>query len=310
MPDKVVTLASTTSSQAELEHAASDNWRTPFVAPNPEPKPEENNQQQSSEPAPEGEQGKSAAAAETAKPGEEKPHTETKNGWQKRVDRLTARNKSIETENATLRARLDEIERKVATPAPKADPAAPATETLAPGEPDIKDFKTPNEWLKAHNKWSQAQEQRTTEQAETEQRAREVWDAHNSRLSEARAKYDDFDDVAKDFGNVEIPRDAAIAIVEDENSADILYYLAKNEAEAKKLATLSPMKQIAEVGRIADKVRAAAAAPAPKTPLRTKPQSQAPEPIKPVGGSTSGSTVPPGEMSIQDYKRYRAGGGR
>lgn len=302
MPEKVVTLASTTSPQAELEHAASENWRTPFVAPAPEPKPEAEH----SEPAPEGD-GTSATGTEPAKPGE-KPPTETKNGWQKRVDRLTARNKSIETENATLRARLDDIERRVA--APKTEPSAtPATETLAPGEPDIKDFKTPNEWLKAHNKWSAAQEQRTTEQAETEQHAKEVWDAHNSRISEARAKYDDFDDVAKDFGNVEIPRDAAIAIVEDENSADILYYLAKNEAEAKRLATLSPMKQIAEVGRISDKVKASAA-PAPKTPLRTKPQSQAPEPIKPVGGAaTSGSTVPPGEMSLQEYRRYRANGG-
>jgi hypothetical protein len=92
MPDKVVTLASTTSSQAELEHAASENWREPYVPPAEEKPP--GTESSTTE-------GKSATESETVPAGEQKQETkpegksESKTGWQKRVDRLTARNKSI-----------------------------------------------------------------------------------------------------------------------------------------------------------------------------------------------------------------------
>jgi hypothetical protein len=298
MPEKVVTLASMTSSQAELEHAASENWRTPYVPPTEEtPAGTE-----SSNP-----EGKSATESETV-PAEQKtekktdPTPESKNGWQKRVDRLTARNKSIETENATLRAQLDEVKRSPA--APKQDPAAPAPKPAPTAGPKLADFATAEEWADARADWQRTQERQREESTNTDKEIRQTWDAHNSRISEARAKYDDFDEVAQTFGNIEIPQSAAMAIIEQPNSADVAYYLATHQEEAKKLAGLRPIQQIAAIVKISDKV----AAPVIPAPAKPKPASQAPAPIKPVGGAATGSTTDLGSMSYQDYKKARTNG--
>ena len=299
MPEPVITLASTTSSQAELDHAASGNWREPFIAEKTE----------GTEPSTE---GKSETESETVTPEQQQNKPETKpesstngKGWQKRVDRLTARNKSIETENATLRARLDAIEARQ-TVSNGSDRSTVADPKPAPrNEPKLADYATPEEWFDARDEWRRTEERRRQESTASDAEIRQAWDAHNSRISEARARYDDFDEVAGS-ANIPIPESAALAIIEQPNSADITYYLATHPEEAKKLATLRPIAQIAAIVKISEKpeVNGRAAAPKPK------PASQAPQPIKPVGGAATGSTTDLGSMSYQDYKRARANGRR
>lgn len=301
MPERVVTIASTTASQAELEHAASDNWRQPFVKlAETKEEPEPSNE------------GKTEAESETAttteqQPGKGKGEGQHSNGWQKRVDRLTARNKSIETENATLRAELETFKQQRSEPAKPAPATKPAQDD---GEPKLEDFQSPNEWLRAHNAWDQERQQRSTEESERQNSVRETWDAHNSRISEARAKYDDFDEVAKGMGDINIPQSATLAIIEAENSADVCYYLATHTDEAKKLAEMKPLQQIAAITRISDKIKADSSSSQQAAP-KPKPQSQAPQPIKPVGGgSNSKSSVPLDKEDFQAYKRRRANGER
>lgn len=306
MPEKVVTLASTTSSQAELDHAAGENWRTPFTPPT---------ETTSTETEPSNTEGKSATESETVPAGEKKTETKPEgakpkgqNGYEKRIDRLTARNKNIESENATLRARLDEIERRLPATAPTKESAAPAPKPAPTAGPKLADFASAEEWADARAEWQRTQQRQREESTTADQQIRETWDAHNGRISEARAKYDDWDEVAQSFGNVEIPQAAAMAIIEQSNSADVTYYLATHQEEAKKLAELRPMQQIAAIVKISDKVSAApVTTPAPVKP---KPASQAPAPIKPVGTGASGSTADLGSMSYQDYKRARANGAR
>lgn len=297
MPEKVVTLASTTSTQAELEHAASDDWRSPFTAP----AATETEGAESS-----ATEDKIAAESETAsteqsagKNGKNETHT---SGWQKRIDRLTARNKRIETENAELRARLE-------TPAAprQADPtpAVAATKPAQTGVPQLKDYASAEEWFDARLEHTRKQEREQQESTASNEEIRQTWEAHNSRISEARAKYADFDEVAETFGNIEIPQASALAIIEQPNSADVTYYLATHTEEAKKLANMRPLAQVAAIARISDKVAgSSASATAPKP----KPASQAPAPIKPVGTGATGSTVDLGSLSYQDYKKARTAG--
>jgi hypothetical protein len=283
MPEKVITIASTTSSQAELEHAAGDNWREPFV------KLEETEE---SEPA----EGKTETESEpvTTEQKPERQKGESHSGWQKRVDRLTARNKQVEARAAELEAELNSIKSKQTTTTTQ--PAKPAAK---PGEPKIEDFENVNDWFDARADWKRERERQAEQSTAKQQETRELWDAHNNRLSEARAKYDDFDEISKTFGDITIPQSAALAIVEQPNSADIVYYLANHTEEAKKLNDLRPMQAIAAIARISDKLKA------PSAP-KPKPSSQAPQPIRPVGSGATGSNVEPGQMSYQDYKRYRA----
>jgi hypothetical protein len=283
MPEKVITIASTTSSQAELEHATGENWREPFV------KPEE---KEESEPA----EGKTETESEpvTTEQKPERQKGESHSGWQKRVDRLTARNKQVEARAAELEAELNSIKSKQTTTT--AQPAKPAAK---PGEPRIEDFENVNDWFDARADWKRERERQAEQSTAKQQETRELWDAHNNRLSEARAKYDDFDEISKTFGDITIPQSAALAIVEQPNSADIVYYLANHTEEAKNLNDLRPMQAIAAIARISDKLKA------PSAP-KPKPSSQAPQPIRPVGSGATGSNVEPGQMSYQDYKRYRA----
>lgn len=287
MPEKVITLASTTSSQAELDHAAGDDWRTP-------PVPQTEVSTEASEPSPA--ESTSAADSEAApKEQVQRQKGESHSGWQKRVDRLTARNKQIEARAAELEARLAEYERGRAEKEPT---PAPAHKPAQDDGPKLEDYATPNEWHDARSEWARDKQRQQEESAARDQQTREVWDAHNARISEARAKYDDFDDVAKS-SDLQIPNNAAMAIIEQPNSAEVAYYLATHADEAKKLIEMRPMQQIAAIARISDKL---SSPPAPKP----KPASQAPAPIKPVGGHATGSTVDLGSMSYQDYKRARA----
>lgn len=302
MPDKVVTLASTTSSQAELEHAASENWRQPFTSPVDKTTTE-------TEPAASTE-GKSATESETVPAGQQQQNPETKpkpktgNGYERRIDKLTARNKAIETEAARLRAENDELKRRPAGSPPQQEAAAPKP---ALSGPKLADYATAEEWADARADWQRTQERQREESSENEQEARTTWEAHNGRISEARAKYEDFDEVAEG-ATIPIPQQAALAIIEQSNSGDIAYYLAKHPDEAKALADMRPMKQIAAIVKISDKLSATpvAAAAAPKV----KPASQAPAPIKPVGGAATGSTVELGSLSYQDYRKARQAGRR
>lgn len=283
MSEREITFASTTSSVAELEHAASDDWRDIEAAPKEEVKPEP-------------EKGKSEAESETAigdsKPGNVELKV-SKNGYEKRIDRLTARNKAIETEAAELRSRLESLERGKETPAKVSDPT----------EPRAENYKTLDEWHDARFEWKKQQEARQQEQSANEEQTRETWDAHNSRLSEARARYDDFDEVAESAAKMSIPQSAALAIIEQDNSADVVYFLAKNPEEAQKISEMSPMKQIAAIARISDKLSSKK-----EEPPKQRPTSSAPVPIKPVGSASSGTTVDPGSMSYQDYKAARNSG--
>jgi hypothetical protein len=116
-----------------------------------------------------------------------------------------------------------------------------------------------------------------------EARKREI--ATNSSWSEreeaAREKYDDFERVALSHpanGGPTISNEMAAVIKESEIGPEIAYYLGKNTAESRRIATLSPLSQAREIGKI--EASLTANPPAKKT-------SSAPEPIKTVGTRSS-----------------------
>ena len=79
------------------------------------------------------------------------------------------------------------------------------------------------------------------------------------------------------------------ALVTDENGAKLAYHLATNLEEAERIAALSPVRQIAEIGKLSDKIGAAPAV------------SRAPRPIKPLGNQAPATSKKPEDETEAEY---------
>ena len=109
------------------------------------------------------------------------------------------------------------------------------------------------------------------QQREQQAKQAEVLDAYHDREEEARAKYDDFEQVAYN-PNLPITSVMAETIQASDIGPDLAYYLGANPREADRISRLSPYLQAKEIGRLEVKLTA--------EPM-TKKVSTAPEPISP-----------------------------
>lgn len=254
-------------------------------------------------PAPKQDTTDVAQAAETA------PESETgdvkddkgehkKGGWQKRIDKLTARNYELEKELETERA-------KAAKPADRSATEPPNSEV----KPKLEDFKTHEEWVEAVADWKIeqrfAKEAQQAVQEEASDRTKEVFDAHNKRVSEALGKHEDFEEVVKSAEDIGFSRDAGLTIFELENGPEVMYHLAKNRDQLEALAKLSPVRQIAKLGAISESLLQSDSPSTPQEKTEEKPVTKAPPPIKPVGASGAKSTVNEDELSDDEWIAQR-----
>ena len=151
--------------------------------------------------------------------------------------------------------------------------------------PVIGQFAEYDQYLEALADWKADQkvaefrkqaEQQTAQRSQAEQ-LQAIQRAYDERVEKARAKYQDYDDVA--HGPVPINDAMALAIRASEDGPDIAYYLGNHVEEAQRIYRLPPLLAVAEIGRIGAKL---ASAPPP-----TKPVTRTPAPITPVGSGSS-----------------------
>jgi len=109
------------------------------------------------------------------------------------------------------------------------------------------------------------------QQREQSAKQAELLDAYHDREEEARAKYDDFEQVAYN-PNLPITNAMAETIQASDIGPDLAYYLGVNPKEADRISRLSPFLQAKEIGRLEVKLT---------TEPMTKKVSNAPEPISP-----------------------------
>jgi len=206
--------------------------------PAEQPKPEAEDQS--------GDDAAAAAAAEAAKP---------KKTAQERIDEVTAARRAAErrAEEAERReqALLDRLSNKTPAPAPQGGPSQddeePKPDKYEFGDLDanfIRDHAT------YHARKAFREEQAKATEANERRAALAKFDA---RADEIASKHDDFFDVvgadfskAVKLGTPQMNQ----AIVESEIGPDLAYHLAKNPAEARRIAALSPISQVREIGRL------------------------------------------------------------
>jgi hypothetical protein len=207
-------------------------------------------------PAPE--QAATAAPDLEAKTPEEKP-AESKVFSQEEVDaligkRLAREQRKWERQQQALKAQ---------------QPAAPA-EPPAPEQ-----FETTEAYAEALA--TRKAEELLAKREEARQQA-ELLEAYQDREEEARAKYDDFEQVAYN-PRLPITTVMAQAIQASDIGPDLAYFLGSNPKEAERISKLPAILQAKEIG----KVEAKLASDPP-----TKKTSSAPAPITPVTSRSTG----------------------
>jgi hypothetical protein len=177
----------------------------------------------------------------------------------------------------------------------------------APREEDFADY---SDYLKAVARYEVKQElaqEREQQRNQEAQRSQQSEQARKAELEEALMekgvnKYPDFEEVAESTG--ELLRTKGLkfsqamlgALLEADNSQDIVYHLGKSPEEAERIARLPAYAQAKEIGKLEEKL---------STPPK-KSISKAPEPITPVStGKASNDSALTDDLPIDEWMARR-----
>lgn len=224
-----------------------------------------------------------AEASEQVEPGQvdqaEDPVKKEK-GIQKRINELT-REKHEARAEAEYYRKIAEQSQQPAQPEVLAIPGLPP-------KPVLEDYEDYDLYVEAVGEWGAEKailaREHKAEQAKAQATKQTVMQAHAARVEAVQEKYTDFDEAIASAPNISFNDATFSAIVESDQSADIVYHLAKNPAEAYRLHGLSPVQQIKEIARLEDKFKAA-----PEKPVKRV--TQAPTPINALAGTTDAGGI-------------------
>lgn len=200
----------------------------------------------------------------------------------------------------TAKARISELygQKKAAERA--ADMAVREAQALRRQLQEIHQTTDPNDWQQQQRAdvRSAVKEERLTqlhqEAVNSAQQAVELRErGFMAKVDAARERMPDIDDALRTFSQLPVSETAADIISESDKAAEISYFLAKNEGEARRIAGLPPHKQAYELAKIEARV-------SPAVPRRT---SNAPPPVPMVGASSAPSTPSLKEMSVADIAK-------
>ena len=278
-------------------------------------------------------------AAERQEDDDEKPKKRRRRGrsYKDRASQL-AREKASEKSRAdTLQAELDAIRAAanvVRPPTPPVKPIAPTpagedkvevapryrqpdvSPNVAPppseGRPTQDDFETYEQFQEALVDWKvnlrlteRDASDRERIERESVNRAREKSvAAHTARIDAFRQEHDDFDAVVEQGKNLPMTAPMQDSVMNSNMGPAVMYHLCRFPEECDRIAALPPMVAIREMGKLEARIEAAQTGPVSSAASVT----QAPRPIKPVGGGATASTVPLDQMDYQSYRRARQKG--
>lgn len=201
-------------------------------------------------------------------------------GVQNRINRLTREKRELE--------RLLEAERAANSQIPADDRGS-----IDESGPNAEDFDSWDEYTAARDEWLQSMQARQSSANEPAQvkelqfaampdEVKEAVASIKDTFDDSRQKHDDFDKVltaVAQNGALVVSAEMTVAISESEDPGELIYLLAKNPKESQRIAGLPKTRQIKEL------VKLEASMQAPPRP--EKKISGAPEPIKPLDGTSA-----------------------
>jgi hypothetical protein len=222
-------------------------------------------------------------------------------GFKKRIDKL----------NAKVSAKEQEVEhwkavalRSQTSDAPKSAPETPK-KVEATGKPSSDDFDTHEAYFEALSDWKhESREKERDEKAKQTQVKTEFEKqvaSHMERVSAFKESHDDFDEVIKAVDHIQMPVVLQDALLVSDDGPDLMYELAKNADEYKRICSLPPLEAVRALGKFEAKL-------VKEENVESKPiqTTKAPPPLKTVGSKGSGlSTKAPDQMDFQEFKKWR-----
>jgi hypothetical protein len=210
--------------------------------------------------------------------------------FQKKINNLTRKTYELERENADLKARLKK---------PASSPGE-TKENKKPVPDDFENYEAYNEALldwKLEDKLTRETQKQDEDKRLSQQK--EIEQTFYNRLEKYSNEHEDFFELVIDNKDLKITPNMFQAVMDSEHAPEILHELGKNPDEAARIAKLSPVAVIREIGRIEAKFIK------PPDPPKKK-LTDAPPPIEPIGGNKKGEKKPE-DMGNEEYRRWRRG---
>ena len=242
---------------------------------------------------------------EPAKEGEgettEQQEAKKQSKFARRLERQKTARIEAETENRLLKERLERLEAQN-RPAPGSD--EPQRDQFDDYESYLRAVakydgkQAAAETLKAEREQAQGREKQT-KQAQSEEQVAKAWTEREKAFEAVTKDYDDAvrPYVEEDLG--QLSDGARRLLVGSDVGPQLLYHLASHPEVSERIADLSPLRQIAELGKLEDKF----SAPAKKT-------SNAPAPANHVNTGRTGQKDP-AKMNQVEYRAWmKANGSR
>ncbi len=220
--------------------------------------------------------------------------------FQKRLQKVTGR---LQTELEKAQARIAELEKG------GKKEKEPVEENPRPVRSK---FATQEEYEDSLLEWGVTDRLAKKEAADAarEQRehAEQIQSTYKSSVEAFKDTVDDWDEVV---ANSDIPMHLSeqLAIMEQDNAAEIVYHLGKHPDYARKLAEMSPLGAVMEVGRLSAKLKAASGSAGIATgpAVSPKPKPKVPPPVRPVSTSATQPTLTTsGAKSLKDFRAAKA----
>jgi len=206
-------------------------------------------------------------------------------GVQKRIDTITRKRREAEREADALRAENEALKS-----------AAESRPDIGP-EPNISDFETEGEYLKALSKFQvkeavaeQNEERRKKDEETAKQRQEEIikerYDDIQLALKSTSSKYPDFDEVIEGLKVT----DPILQVMEKlPNLGEVAYMLGKKPTLIAEIAKMPIIEATLKLKEISDN-------------LQSKKTTKSPTPIRPVSG-TGGGIKSLEDMSFPEYRK-------
>ena len=228
---------------------------------------------------------------ETKATEEKKPNPKL----EKRFSELTKARKLAEESAAKEREQREALETRLKELEQKVNPQPTQVEEV---EPKPEQFTDAFEYARALAEYSAEQALRNRDKQEAERKANEerqkLVQSWQSKLEVTKAELPDYEEMIAS-ADVQVSNEIRDAILESDVGPRILYHLAENLDEARKIAEMPMISALRAIGKLEAKYEAQSTSKeAPKAEAETKPsvaKSKAPAPISPIKTSSAVADV-------------------
>ena len=226
-----------------------------------------------------------------------------KSGFEKRISKLTKQKAKAQSEADYWRNEALKYQNQK-TEAPKAE-----TKKETQGRPKADDFENHDDYIEAVAEWKADQKIAEREQKEKEAKIKADFDSrlakHEERLKAFVKAHGDFDDVIAEIGDEVVPVTIQQIILDSENGPELMYELAKDKDEYKRISSLNPTAAAKELGKLEAKIEARRDSSEKPTEKKT---TRAPAPLKPVSGAgkAQAKSIYDPDISQEEFERLRA----